>query len=192
MIFLNDDVEVRTQNWVEELLAPLEEPDVGMTGAMLLFSSNTIQHVGHAYLRGHYDHPGVGTPYSAPGQWGSHHINREVSGVTAACAGMRREVFFESGGFSQIFPANYNDVDLCYKVRVLNYRIVTLSVVELFHFETMTRPKGVEGWETSAIQQRWGYPTRDPYTPTFPRMRPTRAEAMAAEVQAKRHALGLS
>ncbi|MEZ5160569.1 MAG: glycosyltransferase [Marmoricola sp.] len=105
LVFLNDDTEVRTDNWVEELLAPLEEPDVGMTGAMLLFSSNTIQHVGYAYLRGHYDHPGSATPYSAPGPWGSHHINREVSGVTAACSGMRREDFFDVGGFAEVFPA---------------------------------------------------------------------------------------
>ena len=192
LIFLNDDIEVRTNNWVEELLAPLEEPDVGMTGAMLLFSSNTIQHVGHAYLRGHYDHPGIATPYAAPGPRGAHHINREVSGVTAACAGMRREDFFEVGGFSEVFPANFNDVDLCYKVRSLNYRIVTLAVVELFHFETMTRPKGVKQWEIKTVRDRWGYPTRDPYTPVFPRMRPTRAEVLTEKTKARRRALGLT
>lgn len=192
LVFLNDDTEVRTDNWVEELLAPLEEPDVGMTGAMLLFSSNTIQHVGHAYLRGHYDHPGSATPYSAPGPWGSHHINREVSGVTAACSGMRREDFFDVGGFAEVFPANFNDVDLCYKVRTTGLRIVTLAVVELFHFETMTRPKAVKKWESEEIQRRWGYPTRDPYTPVFPRMRPTRAEVLAEKAKERRRNLGLT
>jgi len=176
LILLNDDVEIRTPNWVEELVAPLAEPDVGMTGAMLLFSSNTIQHVGHAYYRGHYAHPGSFTPYRAAGLWSSHHINREVSGVTAACAGMRREVFLEVGGFSEQFPGNFNDVDLCYKVAMADYRIITLGVVELFHFETMTREKGVKRWELKQARDRWGYPIRDPYTPVFPRMAPTRAE----------------
>jgi glycosyltransferase involved in cell wall biosynthesis len=186
LILLNDDVEVRTDNWVEELLAPLEEPDVGMTGAMLLFSSNTIQHVGHSYYRGHYAHPGARSAYTDTGIWGTHHLNREVSGVTAACAGMRREVFLEVGGFSEQFPANFNDVDLCYKVRVMDYRIVTLGVVELFHFESMTREKGFKKWEMKQMRDRWGFPIRDPYTPVFPGMAPTRAERLAEKALAKK------
>lgn len=189
IILLNDDVEVRTQNWVEELVAPLEEPDVGMTGAMLLFSSNTIQHVGHAYYRGHYGHPGSFTPYRKSGLWGSHHINREVSGVTAACAGMRREVFLEVGGFSEQFPANFNDVDLCYKVSAAGYRIITLGVVELFHFETMTRDSGVKKWEITKMRERWGYPIRDAYTPVFPRMAPTKAEEAEQKAREMRRRL---
>lgn len=186
LILLNDDVEIRTDNWVEELLAPLEEPDVGMTGAMLLFSSNTIQHVGHAYYRGHYAHPGSRSAYSESGIWGTHHINREVSGVTAACAGMRREVFLEVGGFSEQFPANFNDVDLCYKVRTMGHRIITLGVVELFHFESMTREKGFKKWEMRQMRDRWGYPIRDDYTPVFPRMAPTRAEMLADKARVRK------
>ncbi|MCO5323735.1 MAG: glycosyltransferase [Nocardioidaceae bacterium] len=87
LIFLNDDVEVRTQNWVEELLAPLEEPDVGMTGAMLLLRVSTIQACRSRLSAWSLRSSRRGHAVQRPGQWGSHHINREVSGVTAACAG---------------------------------------------------------------------------------------------------------
>ena len=48
LVFLNDDVEVISHGWLEQLVAPLDEPDVGMTGARLYFSDDTIQHAGHA------------------------------------------------------------------------------------------------------------------------------------------------
>ena len=51
---LNDDVEVISDGWLEQLVAPLDEPDVGLTGCRLYFSDETVQHAGHAYARGHY------------------------------------------------------------------------------------------------------------------------------------------
>ena len=48
-VFLNDDVEVISEGWLEQLVAPLDEPDVGLTGAKLYFSDDTVQHAGHAY-----------------------------------------------------------------------------------------------------------------------------------------------
>ncbi len=52
---------------------------------------------------------------------------------------MRREVFFEIGGFTEPLPLNFNDVDLCYKLRKEGYRIVWLANCEVYHFESRTR-----------------------------------------------------
>ena len=101
IVLLNDDVEVRSERWLEELVAPLDEPDVGMTGAKLYFSNDTIQHVGHRYADGHYHHIAFNRPRSYLGEFGGCAINREVSGVTAACAAITRETYERVGGFSR-------------------------------------------------------------------------------------------
>ncbi len=127
LVFLNDDVEVISDGWLEQLVAPLDEPDVGMTGARLYFSDDTVQHAGHAYGRGHYLHPYRDLPRESYGPFGALIINREASGVTAACAAMRRDTFVQVGGFCEALPANFNDVDLCYKVRRHGQRIVYVA-----------------------------------------------------------------
>jgi GT2 family glycosyltransferase len=85
------------------------------------------------------------------------HINRETSALTGACVAMRRDVFFEAGGFSERLPINYNDVDLSLKVRrSLGLRLVWLHDVVLFHFESISRDNAVHDWEKDFINNRWG------------------------------------
>ena len=189
LVILNDDVEVSTPGWLDELLGPLEEPDVGLTGAKLLYSSTTIQHAGLAYLRGGYQHPYRYTPHTAPGEFGVLALNHEVSGVTGACVGMRRETFFEVGGLAEGLPESFNDVDFCYKMLLLGYRIVYMAHCELFHFESQTRDPTATAADTRFMRSRWGVPTRDPYMPVFPHMPKTEAEIRQARVKAERKRL---
>ncbi|WP_439936636.1 glycosyltransferase family 2 protein [Nocardia sp. N13] len=169
LVFLNDDVEVISDGWVEQLVAPLDEPDVGMTGARLYFGDDTVQHAGHAYATGHYLHPYRDLPRDSYGPFGALIINREASGVTAACAAMRRDTFLAVGGFSEALPANFNDVDLCYKVRGHGQRIIYVAPVELYHFESRTRERAVHRWEHDLVRSRWGAPLEDPYVPDLKR-----------------------
>ena len=179
LVFLNDDVEVISQGWLEQLVAPLDEPDVGLTGARLYFSDATVQHAGHAYAGGHYLHPYRDLPRDSYGPFGALIVNREASGVTAACAAMRRDTFIEIGGFSEALPANFNDVDLCYKVRQAGQRIVYVASVELYHFESRTRERAVHDWERNLVRGRWGIPLDDPYVPGLRRIRPAKKRAGA-------------
>ena len=163
VVLLNDDVQVTSPQWIEQLVAPLEEPDVGMTGAKLYFSDGLIQHAGHMYSEGGYHHPYHQWPRDSSGTMSDLLLNREVSGVTAACAAMRRDVFDPIGGLSELLPANFNDVDLCYKVRSRGFRILVVAGVELYHFESRSRVRGIEGWEHQFVLDRWGYPYWDPF-----------------------------
>lgn len=167
IVALNDDVQVLSERWLEELVAPLDEPDVGMTGAKLYFSDGTIQHAGHSYSVGGYNHIWMHSAHDELGPFGALKINRECSGVTVACSALRREVFDEVGGFSETLPVNFNDVDLSYKVRFSGYRIVWMASCELYHFESRTRVRGIEGWEFTNAVSRWGHPEHDPYLPAF-------------------------
>ena len=94
-------------------------------------------------------------------------MNREVSGATAACAAVRREVFEEVGGLTEELPANFNDIDLSMKIAAAGYRILWMSHSVLFHFESSSRPPDVHEWEIDESCARWGTPERDRYLPTF-------------------------
>ena len=166
IVLLNDDVEAITEGWLEQLLGPLDEPDVGLTGAKLYYSSDTVQHLGHFYAMGHFRHIASHAARGDLGEFGVLTIGREVSGVTAACAGIRRQTFLDIGGFSELLPTNFNDVDLSYKVRHAGLRVVVLPSVELYHFESQTRERRVEDWERDRVEARWGPPDVDPYYPT--------------------------
>lgn len=165
IVFLNDDIEVRSQNFLEELCAPLEEEGVGMTGANLSFADGTIQHAGLVFQESEFMHAYWGVPEDDYGYFGELVVDREVSGLTAACVALRRESVEKIGGFWLGLPGNFNDVDFSYKVRSKGGRLVWLSGVRATHFESMSRTTTVRGQEVEAVLSRWGRPVRDAYMP---------------------------
>jgi glycosyltransferase involved in cell wall biosynthesis len=166
VVFLNDDVDIVTPGWLQALVSPLEEPDVGLVGAKLLYSDGTVQHGGHVYQDGEYTHAFHGSRADSSAGFSALQIDREVHGVTAACAATRRDVFEGIGGFCEKLPGNFNDVDLCLKVHGAGYRILYLAQVELYHFESRSRVPRVHMWERDQLMARWGLPKVDPYLPS--------------------------
>ncbi|MCU1656388.1 MAG: glycosyl transferase family 2 [Pseudonocardiales bacterium] len=165
IVLLNDDVEVVSDRWLENLCAPLEDPAVGLTGAKLFYSDGTVQHAGHLYDRNEYSHAFLGASPDSTVAFSALHIDRETSGVTAACAALRRETYAEIGGFCEDLPGNFNDVDFCFKLTHSGRRIVCLAHVELYHFESRTREPTVHRWEHERVINRWGSYAVDPYLP---------------------------
>lgn len=156
LLFLNDDMEAASDGLVEQLIAPLREPGVGMTGARLLFETTRVQHGGVSFGSGTVAPMYHGASGSATGLHGELQMNREVTALTGACVAMRRDTFLEVGGFSEAFPMNYNDVDLSLKVARLGLRRLWLHECVLFHFESLTRSPEVHEDEKDRIQRRWG------------------------------------
>ena len=165
IVLLNDDMQVISNGFLEQLVAPLSEPDVGLTGAHLLYSDGTVQHAGLVYRQGHYGHAFLGNSDDDPGMFGAMLVSREVSGLTAACVALRREVYEEVGGFCEELPGSFNDVDFSFKIRAAGYRLVWLVDVRLYHFESRTRDKTVKEWEHHFVMDRWDTPERDIYLP---------------------------
>lgn len=163
VVFLNDDIEIGSDDFLEQLCAPLEEASVGLTGVRLLYPDGTLQHAGHAYFGQHLRHAYLGSLDSDPGYFGDLVVDREVSGLTAACVAVRRDVFDEVGGFWQSLPSNFNDVDFSRKIRSAGYRLIWLADVRATHFESRTRVNTVHDWEASLIFGRWQNEPRDPY-----------------------------
>ena len=161
VLLLNDDVEVIPPSWLSAMLSLAKRPNAGMVGAMLYYEDESIQHAGHAYFHGSPTHVGLGLPRGSVGKDNLFLIEREVSGVTAACALMPKKVFVEAGGFTPLLPGNFNDVDLCLKVGWLNYDIYWTPFAELYHYESKTRDAHVHYYELDLIQKRWGQRLND-------------------------------
>lgn len=155
LLFLNDDVEVISPDWMSALIALAQLPKAGVAGAMLYFEDDTIQHAGHAYYRSDVTHIGLNSERGAAGPDQSFRVEREVDGATAACAVMPREVFFEAGGFTTLLPGNFNDVDLCMKVASLGYQAYWTPYAELYHYESKSRDPRVARYEVATAWGRW-------------------------------------
>jgi glycosyltransferase involved in cell wall biosynthesis len=163
IVLLNDDVQAVEDGFLAQLVAPLDEPGVGMTGAHLVFPDGTLQHGGHVYAKGEMMHAFLGVEPEYPGPFAALRVNREASGLTAACVALTRQTFEAVGGLCEELPANFNDVDLSLKVRHLSLRLLWLEGVRLYHFESRTREPVVHHWEHRFILDRWSFDDEDRY-----------------------------
>ncbi len=155
VLMLNDDTQVVTSDWIETLLAHLSVPDVGMVGPLLLLADGRIQSAGHHNDRTPH-HLGSGALPREGGPFGMFAVAGERTGITAACAAIRREVYDEVGGLSTTFPRSFNDVDLGFKLINHGYRIIWTPFAVLYHFESLTRDPKVTEEEVDALFDRWG------------------------------------
>jgi GT2 family glycosyltransferase len=154
LVFLNDDVEPLQAEWLYCIASGLEVEAVGIVGAKLLYPSGAIQHAGVVVGMG--DGAGHVNRYKYRGDyWRWVDETRNVSAVTGACLGIRAELFRRLGGFDADFPNNYNDVDLCLRVREAGYRVVYEPGALLRHYEGQTRKLYVDYAEREKFYLRW-------------------------------------
>ena len=140
LLFLNNDVEIITENWLEEMLQLCQQKDVGMAGAKLYYPDDTIQHAGVVVgLGGVAAHVLCKLPRDAEGYMGRLRCVQEISAVTAACMMVKTSVFKAVGGFDEELKVAFNDIDLCMKVRKYGVKIVFTPYAELYHYESKSR-----------------------------------------------------
>jgi GT2 family glycosyltransferase len=154
VLLLNDDTEIITPDALDTLVGLLEDPGVAMAGPLLLYEDGKIQSAGHVLNPIPYDL----YRHRSPDHVGAQNllrVQREVSGVIAACALIRRSVFMDVGGMCTKFPSNYNDVDFALKVQSLGHRVVWTPHARFYHFESQTRSPLLRSFEVETIGARW-------------------------------------
>jgi GT2 family glycosyltransferase len=140
LVFLNNDTEIISGDWLEHLAYYGEQPDVGAAGALLAYEDQTVQHAGVALgMRGTADHTMRRFPRDVDGYAGSLVCAREVSAVTGACLMIRKALFDEIGGFNPHFFTAYQDVDLCLRLRARGLRVIYTPQALLLHHESISR-----------------------------------------------------
>lgn len=162
LIFLNNDTEVISSNWIESLLEHAQRPEIGAVGCKLLYPNMHIQHAGvilgmspdqKTGVAGHWFH---GISYDEPGYYRLIHTIRNYSAVTGACMMISKDKFFSVGGFEPQLAICYNDVDLCLKLMKKNYWTLYTPYAELFHHESFSRGHSVGIEEAKFMIHKWG------------------------------------
>ena len=148
VLLLNNDTEVITVNWLEELLMYAQRKDVACVGAKLYYPNKTIQHAGvvlglgahrtagHSHYMQHRENLGY---------MGRLCYTQDVSAVTGACLLVKRAIYDELGGLGEDFAISLNDVDFCIKAREKGYLNVFTPFAELYHYESASRGSDMSG-----------------------------------------------
>lgn len=139
-LFLNNDTEVITPEWIERLLGPMFHRDTtACTGAMLLYADDTIQHVGVVIPKANPDHLCHCFPADSLYHFSHLQRTRESSAVTGACMMVRASQFNEVDGFDERFAVAYNDIDLCLRLRDRGWSVIVEPSARLYHYESASR-----------------------------------------------------
>lgn len=171
LIFLNDDVEPEQADWVQQMIEPLENPAVGAVAPKLIYDDGSIQHAGLVTgVRGF-----VGTAFHRQPSATRAHFNfaqsmRNVSALSGACLGLRRDSFAQAGGFDEVnTPVSHSDVDLCFRIRARGMRCVYTPFTNLKHLGSASGDlagarETKDAKATIYLLNRWGgYITHDPF-----------------------------
>ncbi|MBV9770593.1 MAG: glycosyltransferase family 2 protein [Bryobacterales bacterium] len=156
LVFMNNDIEVITPNWAEEMLYYARQEDVGAVGGLLLYPDRSVQHAGVVLgCRGTADHVLRRAPGDSDGYAGSLSCAREVSAVTAACMMIARSDFERAGGFNEHYFTAYQDVDLCLELRSQSKRNIFAPRAVFLHRESYSRGRYYDFIDRNLLLDRW-------------------------------------
>ncbi len=165
LLFMNDDVEIQSRDWLTSMNRYFELDGIGIVGATLRYPNGELQHNGI-----HTDPVWVADNIQSQGAFGELSVTRNVAAVTGACLLVAKQVFNKIGGFDERFAVNYNDVDFCLAARHSGYRIVQAAEVTLVHHESLSRGKPDTTEKKSQLEQelalmrdKWGDFLFDPH-----------------------------
>lgn len=163
LLFLNNDTEVISSNWLEEMLMFAQRRDVGAVGAKLYFKDGSIQHAGIILgLGGVAGHSHYAVPKNNLGYMGRLYYAQNYTAVTAACMMVSKEKFDAVNGFEEELRIALNDVDFCLKLRKKEFVNVFTPFAELYHYESKSRGNDKSGKnkqrfakETAWFTEKW-------------------------------------
>lgn len=165
LVLLNNDTEVITINWMEELLMYAQREDVGAVGAKLYYADHTIQHAGVVIGLGAHrtaGHSHYKVAQTNLGYMGRLCYAQDVSAVTGACLMVKKSLYDELGGLDESFAVSLNDVDFCLRLLEKGLWNVFTPFAELFHYESVSRGLDDNGEkaqrynrESASFREKW-------------------------------------
>ncbi|CAN5495055.1 hypothetical protein BH10PSE17_BH10PSE17_30010 [soil metagenome] len=177
LCLLNNDIEVRQPEWLDELARLAIRDDVGCVGARLWYPDERLQHGGVLLgIGGIASHSHKFLSRGAAGYFGRAVLHQQLSAVTAACLMVRKSVYQQVGGLEERLSVAFNDIDFCLRVVEAGYRNIWTPAAELVHHESASRgletsPEKVERFqgEVDFMMKRWrGTLLADPaYSPNL-------------------------
>jgi len=142
LVFLNDDTEVLSADWLSHMGGYAQLPHVGAVGAKLLYpGARTVQHSGVLNLTNGPCHAFARIDARAPGYFARNMLEYNWLAVTGACLMIERKKFETAGEFDEDLAVAYNDIALCLSLAKHGFHQVVCPAVELIHHESFSRGK---------------------------------------------------
>ena len=166
LLFLNDDIEITQDDWLDVMLESAQRPEVGLTGPRLLYPDGKVQHAGmFLATNGIGRHAFRFAAPDEPGYFGLAQTQRNVMAVTGACMLMRREVFERLGGFDEAHQIVNNDLDFCLRVHKAGLLTVYTPHATLTHHELASRAGLKDVFNSAHFDSAWKttFALGDPY-----------------------------
>lgn len=140
IILLNNDIEIISNDWIEQMLMYTQRKNVGICGAKLYFPDRSVQHAGVTIgIRGLAGHKYREVNEEEYTKYDNINFVQDLSAVTAACFMTKRQLYDKVLGFDEKLAVAFNDVDYCLKVRKEKMLIVYNPFAELYHYESKSR-----------------------------------------------------
>ncbi|MDO5416884.1 MAG: glycosyltransferase [Lachnospiraceae bacterium] len=140
LVLLNNDIEILSKDWIQEMLMFAQRKDVGAVGMKLYYPDDTVQHAGVILgIGGVAGHSHKYFPRNHVGYSYRLTLAQNLSAVTAASMMIPTAVYKEVGGLDEAYQVAFNDVDLCMKIRRAGYLIVFTPYAEAYHYESKSR-----------------------------------------------------
>jgi GT2 family glycosyltransferase len=161
---LNDDIDVKSPNWLSEMVSHALRPGVGAVGARLWYPDMRLQHAGIVLVGGVARHVHKFLSATESGFNGRAQLTQNFSAVTGACLVVKKALYEAVGGLNEKeLAVGFNDVDFCLRLIEAGYRNVWTPYAELIHHESATRgqddapdkQRRAEK-ERRYMRQRWG------------------------------------
>ncbi|MBR2950577.1 MAG: glycosyltransferase [Lachnospiraceae bacterium] len=140
LLFLNDDIEITQEKWLEKMMELAVLPHVGAVGVKLIYPTTEIMQ--HAGITNIHLGPAHKLQFRSDANEYYYKRNRlpvDVLGVTGACLLLKRDLFDKLGGWPEDLAVAFNDVELCYHIHDLGYVNVVRNDVTLVHHESLSR-----------------------------------------------------
>ena len=164
VVILDDDTQIASPDWLEQLVGQFQFPNIGVTGPMLQQEDGRVFSAGMS-LQPKPRQISRGESSSHIGWMGIHSVARTVTAVSGACMAFRRSAFDEVGGFSENYQYSYADVDFCLKLKSNNLGTVWTPEAKVYHFDARTRGDKSADSDQSVFEKRWGrFCSEDAYT----------------------------
>jgi GT2 family glycosyltransferase len=155
VVVLDDDTQIATPDWLEQLVGHFQFPNVGATGPMLQLEDGRVFSAGVS-LQPKPHQISIGESSTHIGWMGIHSVARTVTAVSGVCMAFRRSAFDEVGGFSENYQYSYADVDFCLKLKSNNLDAVWTPEAKVYHFGARTRGDKTTESDLSVFEKRWG------------------------------------
>ncbi len=165
LVFLNNDTQIITPDWLDALIEQTQRPSIGAVGGLLLYPNKAIQHAGFALDQNKIIHPiyqGIQQIQDSD-TYSQVILTNNISAISGACLACRKAVFQQVGGFEENLPLFYGDVDLCLKIMAQGYHNIYLPHVRLYHQAlaswnvelTQQQRQEIQQFATQWMQEKW-------------------------------------